>query len=255
MENAVFNQLFLFLLINVRMGTFIQLLPVFGGQTIPIRYKAGMTAIFSLVVLPFVALRAIPGNIVGFVLLLCSEILLGMMLGILCAVIFEVFHAAGSYLGLELGFSLVDVIDPYNANGFTGMDSFLYLFSVLIFFAINGHLMLVDAIIQSFRTIPIGGLSISPDFGRILIENFAWMFYFSFLIVLPIVASILIVHIALGVVAKTAPRVQVFLISFPLKIGVGLGLLILIFPGVAILISKVYLRLYQELNTALRLLS
>lgn len=237
------------------MSAFIIGLPIIGGKVVPVQFKGGLAVLLTAVVYPFVEFSGSPSSFLELGLVIISEILLGLLLCLLCTVIFDVFRSAGDYIGTEIGFRMINIIDPYNDSQFSLMDAFLYFFAVLVFFTINGHHLMIDSVVSSFKMIPIGGLVLRPAFGINMIAVFSWMFYFAVLMALPIVASGLIVHVALGVVAKTAPRIQVFLISFPLKIGMGLGMMILIFPGLTMLISVVYAKVYEEMIAALRMLS
>lgn len=248
------NNILKYILILIRMASFVITMPILGGRTLPSRYKAGMAAIFSLIVFPFVKYNTFPHSFLLLVLLIIEEVLLGLLLSLLTNIIFGVFAGAGRIMGMQIGFGMVNVIDPYSENRFTIMDAFLYFFAVLIFFVINGHHILIKAIILSFEKIPIGGLFISPSFGREIVREFSWMFAFSLLIALPIISTILIIHIALGIVAKTSPKIQVFILSFPIKIGVGLIMLSIIFPSLSYLIAIVYKHLYETLTTAIGLL-
>jgi len=237
------------------MTAFIIAMPILGSAIISSRYKAGMALIISVAVFPFVSFSIIPSSTMELFLFILNEIAIGLLISIVAIVVFEVFRTAGSYMGMETGLRMANVIDPYNAGQFTLLDAFLYFFAVLIFFTINGHHILINAIIKSFQKIPLGHLVLSPEFGRNMIENFSWMFYYAIMVALPITATILIIHVALGMIAKTAPRIQVFILSFPIKIGGGFFMIATIFPGIAYLVAKVYAKLYEQLVIAIRLLA
>jgi flagellar biosynthetic protein FliR len=246
-----FTKLFLIL---IRMTAFMITIPVLSSIIVPSRYKAGMALILSVVVFPLVKLTVIPHSTIELFLFIINEVMAGLLISIVGIIVFEVFRTAGSYMGIETGLRMANVIDPYTASKFTLLDAFLYFFAVLIFFTINGHHLLILAIIQGFKIIPLGHMILSPEFGRHMIGNFTWMFYYAIMVALPITSTVLIIHVALGVIAKTAPKIQVFILSFPLKIGGGFFMLATIFPGIAFLVAKVYQKLYEQMIIAIRLL-
>jgi len=253
-EIILINEFTKLFLILVRMTAFVVTIPVLSSVIIPSRYKAGIALILSITVFPLVKATHMPENMIELFLFVINEIAIGLLISIIGIVIFEVFRTAGSYMGIETGLRMANVIDPYNSGKFTLLDAFLYFFAVLIFFTINGHHMLIVAIVQSYQKIPLGQLILSPEFGNHMIENFSWMFYFAIMVALPITSTVLIVHVALGVIAKTAPKIQVFILSFPLKIGGGFFMIATIFPGIAFLVAKVYQKLFEQMTIAIRLL-
>jgi flagellar biosynthetic protein FliR len=165
--------------------------------------------------------------------LLVQQLLVGLAIGLGLQLIFAAFELAGSLLGLQMGLSFASFIDPQNSHETPLIASFLNLMATLVFLAINGHLMMIAGIAESFRVIPVGGAGVSAASLMGLVGLGSEMFRVGLHLALPVLATMLILNLALGVLARAAPQLNIFAVGFPSTIIIGLTAFVLIMPLVA----------------------
>lgn len=202
--------------------------PLLYHKAIPHRLKIALAAIITFVVAP--SLPAATGD-PGW--LLVQQLLTGLAIGLGLQVTFAAFELAGSLLGLQMGLSFASFIDPQNSHETPLIGSFLSLMATLVFLAINGHLMMIAGIAESFRVIPIGSAAPSVPGIHTLVVLGAEMFRIGLHLALPVLATMLILNLALGVLARAAPQLNIFAVGFPATILIGLASFVLIMPLMA----------------------
>ncbi|MRR37949.1 flagellar biosynthetic protein FliR, partial [bacterium] len=160
--------------------------------------------------------------------LLFHELLIGLCLALSITVIFSGVQIAGELMGFQMGFSIVNVVDPV-----TGVDApitanVLYIFAFLIFLSIGGHHMLIRAMVDSFTLIPVKASLPNQAFLSAVIAYAAQMFVIGVKVCAPIIGVLLLVNIAFAISARAIPQMNVFIMSFPLTIAIGLVFLIIV---------------------------
>jgi flagellar biosynthetic protein FliR len=202
--------------------------PLLYHKAIPHRLKIGLAAVVTFVIAPSLPVAAgEPGW------LLVQQLLVGLAIGLGLQLIFAAFELAGSLLGLQMGLSFASFIDPQNSHETPLIASFLNLMATLVFLAINGHLMMIAGIAESFRVIPVGGTGVSVASLHALVGLGSEMFRVGLHLALPVLATMLILNLALGVLARAAPQLNIFAVGFPATIIIGLTAFVLIMPMMA----------------------
>ena len=205
--------------------------PLLSHRAIPVRIKVGLALAISAVVLPSVAAPPISDVLSAAGLaLLVQNILVGVVIGFTVRIVMAALEMAGDLLGLQMGLSFAGFFNPASGQTQTAVSSFMSLLALLMFVAIDGHLLLVHALAESFRLFPLTpGAELPFSFDRVARMG-ADMFSIALTIALPFIAVMLLVNIVLGVLARVAPQLNIFAIGFPLTIFVGLGVLFLMLP-------------------------
>lgn len=199
--------------------------PLLYHQSIPHRLKIGLAAVVTFVVAP--SLPAPSGEPAW---LLVQQLLVGLAIGLALQLVFAAFEIAGDLLGLQMGLSFASFVDPQNSSDTPLVGSFLSLLAMLIFLAINGHLMMIAGIAESFRSIPIGTNAPSAADLHALTLMGGDMFRVGLHLALPVLATMLILNLALGVLARAAPQLNIFAVGFPATIIIGMAAFVLIMP-------------------------
>ena len=218
MAAAMYLEFARFFLVLMRVGGFFILNPFFGSQMIPTQVKVGISLMMTISIF-----QLIPGvdmfqmsSIIPFALMVVRELLVGIFIGLVALSFFEGIRLAGQVFGIQMGFGIVNVMDPSNRTQI----------SMLIFLSINGHHHLLIAIKDSFTLIPLGvGLVPTAALGREFVQQIGLLFVIAVRIALPLMSALICVTFVLGILAKAVPKIQVFLMSFPIKIGLGLLML------------------------------
>jgi flagellar biosynthetic protein FliR len=247
-------ELIRFGIILMRVSGIMLFAPFFSNQSIPLQIRAAFALVVSFVLAPSLPLSMIPdsfsaGNIVS---LIGGEILSGVLLGFAASCVFAGMQFAGKIVAFQLGFSLINQIDP-QTNVEAPVFSFLYNYVGLLFFLLlNGHHWFLLAISDSFGPLPIGGSSIHGSMLVWILRLSAQIFVIGLRIAGPIIIITTIADIVLGIIGRAAPQIQIIIVGMPLKILVGLGCLSFSFyflpRYLAILYSTLSRTLYSLVN-------
>lgn len=205
--------------------------PIFSHNTIPNRIKLGVGIVFTLIMMP--TLPPLPQfEIFSFqgLLILVQQLVIGLAIGFSMRLVFAAVDLAGQLIGMSMGLGFATFFDPQSQGQSTAVNQFLILLAMLIFLSLNGHLMIVTAMANSFITMPIaiGGSGINPMKIALWGET---IFSAGLLLALPVVAALLITNMALGILTRTAPQLNLFGIGFPITLSIGFLVLALALPG------------------------
>lgn len=226
--------IFVFALILCRIAGLFAALPVFGGRRLPNRIKIVAVVAITLVCLPIlrVAPPPIPGDSFGVALLMLREFLIGLTLAFITQIIFAAVEFSGQIVGMQMGFSIASIIDPAMGNQVQIMSVMQSLLATLLFLSLNIHHVFIRAIVDSFSIIPLGGWQMSEALIRFLTKLTADVFVLGIRLAAPVMVTLLLTSVVLGIMARAFPQMNVFMVSFPLNIGLGfmvLGMTLLLF--------------------------
>jgi len=213
-----------FLLVVVRIASLLFMMPVFSGKAIPVQVKAAMTIMLALMLTPVVPFTAsqFPSDPVALILLVLSELFVGMSLALIMQLIFVGVQVAGQLIGFQMGFSVASVVDPNTGTQSVLMAQLSYLIALMIFLAVNGHYYFIKVLYQSFTLLPPGRFVASPTLFGMVMKATEIMFLLGVKLMAPVMAVLLLAQVALGILAKTVPQINLLIISFSLNIGLGL---------------------------------
>ncbi|MDN5346761.1 MAG: flagellar biosynthesis protein FliR [Clostridia bacterium] len=247
------SQVQTFFLVFIRVTAFMATAPFFGVRSVPFLAKAGLGFLVALLLyLAVPAGTATTGNPWLFALAAVNETLFGLALGYLANLIFVAITTAGELLDLHMGLSMATLFDPQNAFTTTLLGEFFTIFGLLLFLQVDGHHMLLLALSDSLQLVPLGGAGLSGNPVELAARLFAGTFLLALRIAAPVIVVLVISDIALGLVARTVPQLNVFILGFPLKVGLGLLILLIIFPLLATVFGNLFGQMERDLITVLR---
>lgn len=233
------------LLVFMRLGSLLLMSPLFSVIQLPVHFRVFLLLFLSATIVSSMGL-ALPKSSLNFATLLyygLAELVSGMALafGVFCA--FAAFSFGGRVLDFQMGFGVASLIDPSTNTQAPLIGTFLSMLAVLIFFLVDGHHMLLRGFIYSLEQSPPGEM---PSFELApFVKQFGAMFTFGIMAVAPVVFTILFIDILMGVAARTMPQVNMFIVMLPLKIFVGLVVLLLSLQFMLPLMKKVFLALFS----------
>lgn len=197
--------------------------PVIGRPQFPARAKVGLAILISIVITPGLpALPKIdPASWAGL-FMLAHELAIGLALGFLMRLVFTAVEMAADLMGLQMGLGFAQFYDPQAAAAVPVLGRFFGLAAALAFLAIDGHLLLFAVLGESFTTMPIGG-GASGAFWKVLASWGGNMVFSALSLALPVIAALLITNLALGVLTRVAPQLNIFAVGFPITLLIGLG--------------------------------
>ena len=244
MVDITFNLIYFeyFLLILVRIATFMFVAPFFNQQGVPQMTKIGVASIVSVIVLYTVhPTEEIYHSAFGYGVLVVMEALTGLILGFAAYIASTIIVFAGNLIDMEIGFSMVTEFDPSQRMQVTVTGNIYNYFMLLLLVVSDFHLFLVKAITDSFQIIPLGGVKLDREVLlsgiTLAIVNY---FIVAFRIMLPVFATLMIINCVLGIMAKVAPQMNMFAVGIQIKLLAGLAVLLIVsflFPEVVALIE------------------
>lgn len=212
-----------FLICLARVGSMFGATPVFNGAQVPPQMRIGITVLFSLLVFP-VAEQFLPQQgftVVELSLLLAQEVILGLLVGFLAQLVFMAAEFSGSLIGYQMGFAAANVFDPTTQRQVALISQFQGVFAILLFLALDIHHLFLEAIVSSFEMLPPGTLNLSGGAIPMIMELANHSLILSIRLVAPLLVLLILSNLTLGIMARVFPQLNVFLLSFPLNIGVS----------------------------------
>jgi len=213
-----------FLYVFSRVGAFVVFVPILGSRQFPARMKVGFIIMLAFSVYPLVSnvQMPYPRDLLDFGLYLGSEMMVGFMIAFTTRLVFTAVQVAGTVVDFQMGFGVVNVIDPQTESQVSITAQFQNIFAILLYLALNAHHLTVFALVESFEMINPHTLSFSADTFSFILKVFSSTFVVAVKIAAPIMAILFFISVGLGLVARTVPQMNVFIVGFPLQIGVGL---------------------------------
>lgn len=206
--------------------------PLLSHKSIPARVRIALSLFVTILIAPTAPAAAVSPYSVTGVLLIVQQVVIGVALGFAIQIAFAAAELAGDLIGLQMGLSFASFIDPQNSEQTPIVGSFLGLATMLLFFSINGHLFLIGALAETFQTIPVGidglnWLSWSP-----LVASGSAVFSAGLQIAMPVIGALILANLALGVLTRAAPQLNLFAVGFPITLIAGMLVLLLALPRV-----------------------
>lgn len=231
----------LFCLVLARISLVLFMLPIFSAQMLPRMVKASLALILSLLLFSVVEAdpARFPDGPVETALLLISEAMIGLTLGLCVRLFFGSVQLAGQVIGFQMGFSMINVVDPQSGANVSIMEQLGYWVTLLVFLCLNGHHALILSLIESFRLVPMGGFMFQDALFHKVLSLGGQMFLLAVKIGAPVIAALLFTSAGFGLTAKFSPQMNVMIVAFPLKIFIGLALFGLSL-NVILLLSRTY---------------
>jgi len=210
-----------------RIMAFMLAAPVLGSQLVPARIRIILSVAIAILITPLLpAMPQVDGMSLASMILVGQQIVIGVCLGFFLQMVFQIFILAGQMIAMQMGLGFASMMDPTNGVNVAIVSSIYLMFATLLFITLNGHLIMLDVIVESFYSLPV-----SQDFSFIsgglfqIVEAISWVFSSAMIIALPAVTALLITNIAFGVMTRAAPQLNIFALGFPVALLLGLVLL------------------------------
>jgi len=230
--------------------------PLLNDQTIPPAVKVGFTFVLSLVFYPVVAHPVLPVNInvISLTVLIAGELAVGLAIGFIAQLLLAGITLAGEIIGFQMGISVAHVFDPaFNTQ--TSLIAEIYtLLALMVFISLNGHYLFIEALARSYAIVPPGQFALGKGALTEMTAMSGQMFMVGLQAGAPLIVSLLAANVAMGLVARAVPQINIFVVGFPFTIALGLFLMALSFPYFVESIGALYGSLQNLLETGLRTL-
>ena len=217
----------LWLLVLARVAGLVLAAPVLGHLLVPVRVRVALAAILAAALVPAVGAAPFtpPADLWSLGGMLAAESALGVLLGLVAQFIFAGVQLGGQLTGIQMGFGIANLIDPQSHAQVTIIAQWQQLMTLLAFLVLDAHHLLIRALLESFRTAPPGGVGLGAVGLRGAVSLAGELFGLGVRIAAPVLVTLLLTNAALGILSRTIPQLNVFVVGFPLNVGVGLIML------------------------------
>jgi flagellar biosynthetic protein FliR len=227
--------------------------PIFNNVAQPQRIRLAVGLVITLALVPVLPpMPAVPaGSWIGFAIL-AQQIIIGVLLGFTLRIAFAAIDVAGDLIGMQMSLSFAVFYDPQNAGQTPVIAEFLGLLAMLIFLALNGHLLTLSVLVESFKLLPI---TATPFAAGGFASMLAWssvLFSAGLLLALPLITALLIANLAMGVLARVAPQLNIFAVGFPVTLTVGFIVLMFSIPYFGAAMERLFDNAFRAMAAVLR---
>jgi len=232
-------------------------LPVFNSNSIPIFFKIGLAFATSMALFTILDLEPPPvsGAMLPFGIGVIGEIMIGIIIGISVRLIFAGIQLAGQLAGYQMGMAIANVMDPSSSEQFPILAQFNQLFALLLLLVTNAHHVFLRALAESYRLVPPFGFHFSNSVMQQVVDLGGNMFVIAIQVGAPIIAALLLTSVAFGLVARTVPQMNVFIVAMPLKIAVGLLFIGFSLPYLSSFLNTMFRELGKNIFILLKAMS
>lgn len=242
-----------YMLVFARISAMLQTLPVFGYQTVPGKIRLMLALALTIIVgVPLSeSVTIVISSLPNLVLLVMIEVFIGLLIGIAAKFLFEAVSIAGSFISLQVGLGMMQVVDPNSSQQQPIVSQLLFMVVLIYFLTVEGHYVLIETLVKSFEMVQPGGAVFQARIGEHLINGGSLMYDIAFRLAAPALVFLILIDIALAFVTRMMPQANIFFISLPLKLGVGVVILILTLNIVQLMFAYLMMNLNEYLQQLL----
>lgn len=217
------NEVAFFALVLGRMAGIFASIPLFGGRRVPMNIKA--LAIFSMTLVCYPIVRAkapeLPPDFLSLGILVVRETLVGICLGLLSLMVFAAVEFCGQLVGMQIGLAIATEFDPSQGEQQSVISVFEEMFATMLFVSLGIHHLFISALVESYSVLPAGAWQMNEGLMRFLILTLGQVFVLAVKLAAPVMVTLLVTSVVLGIMARSFPQMNVFFVSMPLNIGIG----------------------------------
>ncbi|MBL6987861.1 MAG: flagellar biosynthetic protein FliR [Methylobacter sp.] len=253
-EEQLLNQVALFIWPLMRISAMFVSVPLFSIQAVPPRARLVLAVVITLAIMPL--LPPLPSvemfSYTGFIMAI-TQTMIGLVSGFIVQLVFAAVIFAGQAIALSMGLGFSTMVDPQSGQQVPVISQIYTIITTLVFISLNGHLLLIQMLLDSFKTLPIGIDGIDKAGIWSIIVWSGRLFAGGLLLAMPVMASLLLVNVIFGVAARAAPQLQVFSVGFPVTLMLGMLLVWKTLPDVVEQFSGILTDAYDLIGQLLQL--
>lgn len=237
-----------------RVGAMLATAPVFSSRVIPVRVRVALGVVVSLSALPLVAgqVGPVPDSTLAYVILMATQLVVGVLIGLIAQMMFAAVQLAGSFIDVGAGFAIASTIDPVNNTNLTVLGRAYSMIATAAFIAVGGHLFLMQAVVASFTLVPPTEIPDMFVFTQGVMLRSDEMFVIALQLAAPLMAALVITDVALGIMSRAAPQMNVFIVGLPVKVGLALIGSAVLLPAFVTHLNGVTQQMFSDLSAILR---
>jgi flagellar biosynthesis protein FliR len=215
-----------FILVFFRTASVLWLLPIFSARSISVPFKMGVSILIAFLMVDFVSLGSVTfSDPFHMMLLVLKEIFIGVTIGYVVRLIFTMVQVAGEMVSLQAGFGFARFMDPYTNTQVSELTQILNILTLMVFFAIDAHHFVLKGLFASFKELPLAGAGMKGPLVGYLIDITGKVFSVGLKIGAPLIITLFLVELSLGILSRMIPQINVFVEGMPLKILITISVL------------------------------
>ena len=247
-----------FLLVLTRTSGIFFISPFFGSMNVSNRLRAGAAIAVAVLLFPVVASQAVietPASTVMFALTVAKELFVGWLIGLVGYITLSAVNTAGKIMDMQVGFAVVNMMDPTTMQQAGLLGTFLYNLTIIYFLITNGHHVILSALAESFRIIPLNSMVWNDSLPMLINDLTAGIFLNGMKITMPVTFAILLTNVGLGILARTMPQMNIFVVGIPMQLMIGMGMVSMVLPFYILFLDVIFNEMYANISIAIKALA
>ncbi len=249
------QKLEVFILVLARTAGIFTVTPIFGANQVPPQVRIAAAVGMAIIFVPLCPSEVVLAvDVLPMALLVAKEAFVGLVIGFVVTLVFTVFQIAGDFIDVQAGFSFATMVDPVNGAHTSIAARFHQILIGLLFFATNAHHVVITGLADSFKLVPVGSMSMNPLVASGMLDIFATLFGVALRIASPVVAAVFLADVALAIMCRAVPQMNVIIAGMPLKLGVGMVGMLVAIPVLVTSSQGMFSDMYAQMGGMLHLL-
>ena len=224
-------------------------------MNISVKFKAAASVAVAIVLFPVVVKESVihaPATILLFTATVVKELFIGWLIGLVGYITLSAINMAGKVMDMQVGFAMVNMMDPTTQQQTGLIGNFLYNLSIIYFLITNGHHVILSALAESFRVIPLDSMVWNDSLPQLINDLTAGIFLNGMKIAMPITFAILLTNVGLGIMARTMPQMNIFVVGIPMQLMIGTTMLSMVLPFYLLFLDVIFNEMYANISIALK---
>ena len=252
------GQVAAFLLVLTRTSGIFFISPFLGSLNISYRVRACAAVVLAVLLFPVVVklyVVKVPATTLLFAFTVVKELFVGWLIGLVGYIVLSAVNMAGKIMDMQVGFAVVQMMDPTTQQQQGMIGTFLYNLTIIYFVITNGHHVIISALAESFRIIPLDSMVWNTSLPQLINDLTAGVFLNGMKIAMPVTFAILLTNVGMGILARTMPQMNIFVVGIPLQLTIGSGMLSMVLPFYILFLDVVFNEMYANISIALKALA
>ncbi|MBO4780197.1 MAG: flagellar biosynthetic protein FliR [Selenomonadaceae bacterium] len=247
-----------FLLVLTRSSGIFFISPFFGSMNVSYKIRAIVSVALAMLLFPVIVKEYViqaPATIVMFAFTVAKELFIGWLIGLVGFITLSAVNLAGKIMDMQVGFAVVSMMDPTTQQQTGLIGNFLYNLTIIFFLITNGHHIIISALAESFRIIPLDSMVWNQSLPQIINDLTAGIWFNGMKIAMPVTFAILLTNVGMGILARTMPQMNIFVVGIPMHLMIGTTMLAMMLPFYMLFLDVMFNEMYANISLALKLLS
>ena len=252
------GQVAAFLFVLTRSSGIFFISPFLGSMNIPYRIRAAVAVMVAVILFPVVLKEYVihaPATVLMFAFTVAKELFIGWLIGLVAYIVLAAISTAGKIMDMQIGFAVVQMMDPTTMQQTGLVGTFLYNLTIIYFVATNGHHVILSALTESFRIIPLDSMVWNTSLPELITDLTAGIWMNGMKIAMPVTFAILMTNVGLGILARTMPQMNIFVVGIPMQLMIGMSIISMILPFYILFLDVIFNEMYANISIALKALA